>query len=173
MKLLFAGILFVAIMLVVTPIGSIVGGRLSESDAGAPAPASMPRHGPERSSSPILGWGGPRPSINPFSPSIGTHGHVWFAMFSHGFVGLGLYVSWMVWAMYRAVHRHDPVSIALASVVFVAALQMFFYNMFPAPLPIVLIAIGLLFRDDERGTARPPTAIAVSESPTAPSMRSV
>ncbi len=148
LKLLAAGIFFVSILMALTPIGTIVGGRLSEDDSGSRAGIySEAWNG--ALDSPILGWGGPRPSINPFSPSVGTHGHIWFAMFSHGFVGLGLYLAWLVWAMYRVSHRHDQVSIMLASVIFVGALQAFFYNMFSGSLPIILISLGLVFRRDD------------------------
>jgi hypothetical protein len=159
LKMLAAAIVVVAALLAFTPIGTIVGGRLSESDAGSRA-GIYQEAWQGALDSPILGWGGPRPSENPFSPSVGTHGHFWFAMFAHGLVGLFLYVSWLVWAMYRVCSRHDPVSIMLASVVFVGALQFFFYNMFPSPLPIILTAIGLLFRADDRVApdAGPPPA---------------
>jgi hypothetical protein len=149
LKMLAGAIVVVAGLIAFTPIGSLVAGRLSESDAGS-------REGIYHEAwqgalnSPIFGWGGPRPSVNPFSPSVGTHGHIWYAMFSHGFVGLALYAAFLVWAMYRASQRRDPVSIMLASVVYVAALQALFYNMFPSPLPIILCAVGLLFRDDDR-----------------------
>ncbi len=56
----------------------------------------------------------------------------------------------------RASSRHDPVSIMLASVVYVAALQAFFYNMFPSPLPIILCAVGLLFRERRSGSRTMP-----------------
>lgn len=155
LKFLAAAIVTIAAALVATPLGSIVTGRLSESDAGARA--GIYREAWEGAlRSPILGWGGTRPSTNPFSPAVGTHGHVWFAMFAHGFVGLALYVLWIVWAMYRVSHRSDPVSIMLGSVVFVAALQMFFYTMLPGSLPIILVAIGLAFRTDS--PAAPPLA---------------
>ena len=154
LKLLAAGILVVAALLLATPVGEIVAGRLSESDAGARAGIYAEAWAGAKAS-PVLGWGGPRPSENPFSPSVGTHGHLWYSMFAHGLVGMALYLAWIGWAMYRGSHRHDPVSIALASVIFVGALQMFFYNAFPSPLPIMLIAVGLLYRNDDvhtRGT---------------------
>jgi hypothetical protein len=50
--------------------------------------------------------------------------------------------------MYLASRRRDPVSFMLASVIYIGALQMIFYNMFAGSLPIILIAIGLLFRPD-------------------------
>jgi polysaccharide biosynthesis protein PslJ len=149
LKLLAGGIFLIAVLMALTPIGAIVSGRLSEPDAGARA-GIYQEAWDGAVESPIFGWGGPRPSDNPFSPSVGTHGHVFFAMFSHGFVGLGLYLVWLIWAMYRVSHRHDPVSIMLASVVFVGALQSFFYNMLSSPLAIILVAIGLLFRPDDR-----------------------
>jgi polysaccharide biosynthesis protein PslJ len=144
----FFGAAFVVIIgvLVITPIGSLVSGRLSQSDASARA--GIYREAWQGAlQSPILGWGGPRPSENPFSPAVGTHGHLWFAMFSHGFVGLGLYIAWMVWAMVSARGRRDPVSVMLATVVFVGFVQMFFYKMLPVSIAIILVAIGLLFRD--------------------------
>jgi hypothetical protein len=148
LKFLAGGIMLLVGLLLFTPLGSIVSGRLSESDAGARAGIYQEAwDGALRS--PILGYGGPRPSINPFSPAVGTHGHIWFAMFSHGLVGLGLYVSWVIWSMYSVSRRHDPVSIMLASVVFVGGLQMFFYSLLPASLPIILVAIGLSFRPDD------------------------
>jgi hypothetical protein len=149
LKMLAFGIVVIGALLIATPVGDVVTGRLSESDAGARAGIYAEAWAGAKES-PILGWGSPRPSVNPYSPPVGTHGHLWYTMFAHGLVALALYMAWMSWTMYRVIHRHDPVSIALASVVFVGALQMFFYNAFPSPLPIILIAIGLIYRDDRR-----------------------
>ena len=158
LKFLAIGIVLLAVTMVLTPIGAIVGGRLSDTDANARAGIYREAWQGAKAS-PLLGWGGPRPSVNPFSPPVGTHGHIWTVMFSHGLVGLALYLAFIVWALYKVSHARDPVSIMLASVVYVASLQMFFYTMVPASLPIVLIAIGLLFRPDDQ-----PGAEAVSLS---------
>lgn len=145
LKMLAGALVVVTAVLALTPVGSLVSGRLSESDSSA-------REGIYKEAwagalqSPILGWGGPRPSSNPFSPAVGTHGHLWFAMFSHGLIGLALYVLWMIWAMFESRVRRDPVSVMLATVVFVGFVQMFFYKMLPVSLPIILVAIGLLHR---------------------------
>ncbi|MDW3214187.1 MAG: hypothetical protein R8G01_09340 [Ilumatobacteraceae bacterium] len=148
LRLLAASVAILAALVALTPIGDVVAGRLSESDAGARAGIYQEAWEGAKQS-PIVGWGGTRPSINPFSPAVGTHGHIWYAMFAHGLVGLALYLVFLSGAMWRAVMRTDPISIMLASVVFVAAVQMIFYNMFPAPLPIILTAIGLLYRSDQ------------------------
>lgn len=171
LKLLAGGILVIAALLMATPIGGIVAGRLSESDAGARAGIYAEAWAGAKQS-PILGWGGPRPSENPFSPSVGTHGHLWYAMFAHGFVGLGLYIAWLGWAMFQITRRNDPVSIALASVLFVGAFQMLFYNAFPSPLPIILVAIGLLYRNDDPYVSTEPTQSLSIAQPTGQSLRS-
>jgi O-antigen ligase len=164
LKALAGGIVVVAALLALTPIGSIVAGRLSESSADSRA-GIYQEAWDGALESPILGRGGPRPSENPFSPSVGTHGHLWFAMFSHGLVGLALYVGWLINAMYLANRRHDPVSIMLTSVVYMGALQMFFYNMFGGSLPIILIAIGLLARPDDRFASSSVQAVALRRTP--------
>ena len=140
LKFFGAAVVVIVALLALTPIGGLVSGRLSESDTGA-------REGIYREAwagaleSPIFGWGGPRPSANPFSPPVGTHGHLWFAMFAHGFVGLGLYLAWMGWAMLRSRVHRDPVSVMLAAVVFVGFVQMFFYKMLPVSLPIISLRL--------------------------------
>ncbi len=149
LRMLGLGIGVIAVLIVATPAGELVSGRLSEGDANSRA-GIYSEAWQGALESPILGWGGPRPSINPFSPAVGTHGHLWFAMFSHGLVGLALFIAWIGWAVYRGTQRSDPVSIMLASVVFVASLQMFFYNFFPSVLPIILVASALMMRRDDR-----------------------
>lgn len=146
LKALGLAVVALVVLVTVTPLGTVVTGRLEESDAGARSRIYAEAWEGAKDS-PFLGWGGPRPSVDVFSPAIGTHGHVWFAMFSHGLVGAALYVTWFVWAMYCVSRRRDPVSIMLASVVFVGALQMFFYNMFSGSLPLILVALGLCFRE--------------------------
>ncbi len=149
-KFLAASIVTVAGLIAFTPLGSIVSGRLGQSDANARA-GIYQEAWQGALASPFLGYGGPRPSTNPFSPAVGTHGHIWTAMFSHGLIGLALYLAFIGWALYSVTRRRDPMSIILASVVWVAALQMFFYAMLPVGLPIVLVAIGLTFRTDDDG----------------------
>jgi polysaccharide biosynthesis protein PslJ len=145
LKLLVGAIALVGLLIIATPLREVVGGRLGDSDASTRAGIySEAWEGAKKS--PLLGWGGPRPSANPFSPSIGTHGHVFLVMFSHGFVGLGLYVGWAFNTVFGSMRRRDPVSIMLACVLIVGAVQMLFYNLLPTSIPIILTAIGLLAR---------------------------
>lgn len=157
MKILAFSIAAVGVTLLATPLGSVVAGRLSEGDAGARA-GIYHEAWQGAVDSPILGWGGPRPSANPYSPAVGTHGQFWFVMFSHGFVGLGLYVSWVAASMVRALRPRDPVSMMLACVVIVGGVQMFFYSLLPVSMSIILVAIGLMFRP----TDHPQPVVAVA-----------
>ena len=152
LKVVMGAIVLVAVLLVVTPLGTIIAGRLGESDAETRAELYTEAWEGAKQS-PILGFGGPRPSANPFSPSVGTHGHFWLVMFSYGFVGLALYLWWVGAAIRAALKPRDEVSILLGCVVVVGGVQMMFYNLLPHALPIVLTAFGLMCRPpdhDER-----------------------
>jgi hypothetical protein len=153
MKMLVGAIVVIGVVIIATPLGEVVTGRLSESDASTRA-GIYEEAWQGVLDSPLLGWGGPRPSENPFSPSVGTHGQFWLVMFAHGFVGLALYLSWVISTSVRALARRDPMSIMLACVIAVGGVQMFFYNLLPTSLPIILIAIGLISRGDRASEDR-------------------
>jgi len=150
LKLLVAAVVIVAILIIATPLRQVVESRVSESDASTREGLYQEAWDGAKAS-PILGWGGPRPSENPYSPSIGTHGHFWLVMFSHGFVGLGLYLLWVLSTIRTAIKPRDGISLLLACVVIVGGAQMFFYNLLPISIPIVMTAFGLLCRpaDDD------------------------
>jgi O-antigen ligase len=158
LKALVGAIVLIGFLIIATPLGDVVLGRLSDSDVSTREGIySEAWHGALES--PILGWGGPRPSENPFSPSIGTHGHFFLVMFAHGFIGLALYVAWVVQSSVQSLSRRDPVSMMLATVVIVGGVQMFFYNLLPFSIPIILVAIGLIARRDAPAPAPPTPAV--------------
>lgn len=144
-----AVIVGVAVILV-TPLGGIINARLGGA-SGDSSRATIYREayqGAEKR--PILGWGGPRPSTRATAPPIGTHGQFWLVMFSQGFVGLALYLAWVLAAIALAVRRTDTTSIHLSAVVIMSAVQMFFYNLLPVSLPLIAIALGLCLRGPDR-----------------------
>jgi polysaccharide biosynthesis protein PslJ len=153
LKYLTGTVILVTVLLALTPLGTIIGGRLSESDASA-------REGIYGEAwrgaveSPIFGFGGPRPSENPFSPPIGTHGQVWLVMFSHGFVGLAMYGAWAFAIIWRCWQVRDRVSMLLSTVTVIAVLQAFIYNLLPTSIPIILTAVGLVMRGPDSSEER-------------------
>ena len=151
-KILGAAVVFIAFVLLFTPLGAVITGRLSESDVST-------REGIYGEAwrgaleSPFFGWGTTRPSTNPFSPAVGTHGQMWLVMFANGLVGLAIYVGWALSSAVGALRRTDRVSMMLACTILVGGIQMAFYSLVPVALAIVLIAIGLVNRPPDEQPA--------------------
>lgn len=147
----------VAVVLV-TPLGGIVNARLG-GESGDSSRATIYREayeGAERR--PFLGYGGPRPSTRATAPPIGTHGQFWLVMYSQGFVGLALYLAWLLAALALAIRRKDTTSIHLSAVVLMSAVQMLFYNLLPVSLPLIAVALGLCLRGPDPVGAVAPAA---------------
>jgi hypothetical protein len=98
--------------------------------------------------SPLFGYGAPRPSERPGQPSAGTQGHVWLVLFSHGFVGLGLFLAWLVHAFLRTLRRTDLVGLVCNTVLLVGLVEIFYYGLLGAGLVILMVvaAVGLRAR---------------------------
>lgn len=117
--------------------------------------------------SPVLGFGSTRDVQGAFSsiaigdrpgceacsvPPFGTQGHLWLVVFSQGFVGTVLFLSFFAIRFRR--HRRDrsPYAIAGCCVLLLFALYLTIYDMLEAPLFTVMITLALLWRL-ERGAA--------------------
>lgn len=101
--------------------------------------------------SPLFGYGAPRPSETTNLPSAGTQGQVWLVMFAHGFVGLGLFLGWLVLLFVRTVRRTDMVGLVCNTLILVALVEVFYYGMLGAGLVIIMAAGGLGMRRPEPG----------------------
>jgi polysaccharide biosynthesis protein PslJ len=101
-------------------------------------------------SSPILGFGAPRPSEDtPGAPSAGTQGQLWMVLFSHGYPGAALYVGWYLWALWRTRRGHTAVAFWAHVTVFIGLVQLPYYGALPAQLVIVMIATAMAMREEE------------------------
>lgn len=98
--------------------------------------------------SPVFGYGAPRPSERKDQPSAGTQGHIWLVMFSHGFVGLGLFLGWLVVLFLKTIRRTDVVGLVCNTVVLVSLVEVFYYGILGAGLVIVMVAGALALRND-------------------------
>ncbi|WP_207345974.1 O-antigen ligase family protein [Arthrobacter sp. E3] len=99
--------------------------------------------------SPLFGYGAPRPSEREGQPSVGTQGHVWMLMFSHGFVGLGLFLVWLGHLFVRTIKRTDLVGLVCNTLLLVAFVEVFYYGILGAGLVIVMVAGALGLREPE------------------------
>jgi len=99
--------------------------------------------------SPLLGWGAPRPSQT-LDVSVGTQGHFWYLMFSHGFVGLGLFLA-TIWGLALVTRRvRDLESMLMHAVVVVIGVMLLFYGIDGVHLVIALTCGALLMRPEPR-----------------------
>jgi polysaccharide biosynthesis protein PslJ len=126
--------------------------------------------------SPLLGYGAPRPSqVNPNLPSVGTQGHFWLVLFSHGIPGAFFFVAFFVAACWRTRRASSPAALWCHVVVLLAIVQMPFYGLLSSQLHIIMLAIALASREAVEPDRPEPeytvTAVVVSPAgePGAPS----
>jgi O-antigen ligase len=97
----------------------------------------------EAATSPILGYGSTRPSVdNPDGPPLGTHGQLWAVLFAHGFLGLGLYLTFFVTALFRARAR-DPIQHWAKVALLIGLVQLPIYGHLPHQL-FIMVAAGAI-----------------------------
>ncbi len=93
---------------------------------------------------PLLGYGAPRPS-SVHELSVGTQGYVWTVMFSHGLIGLALFLLFLWGTTLRTWRAPSDVHLVLHSVLVVASLAILVYGLdIMQMLSLVLVAALLL-----------------------------
>ena len=92
---------------------------------------------------PLLGYGSPRPSTDSTAPPLGTHGHLWMTMFSHGIPGAVLYVSFLGGMLFRTRRVRTPPAIAANMVIATSLVQLPFYGALPMQLFVVMAAAAV------------------------------
>jgi polysaccharide biosynthesis protein PslJ len=121
--------------------------------------------------SPLLGYGAPRPSDDPYSPSVGTQGQLWMVLFSHGFPGVALFLAWFLWIAWRTRGARTPAQLWTHTVLLIAIVQLPFYGMLPAAIHIVMVAAAVSLR--ESGAGPPAVAASLSSAAKEPTSASV
>jgi hypothetical protein len=97
--------------------------------------------------SPLLGYGAPRPSVSEQHISAGTQGYVWMLMFSFGFVGLLLFLTFLWGTTLRTWRAPGDIDLVLHSVLVVASVVIAVYGLdIMQMLSIMLVAAVLLRR---------------------------
>ena len=126
-----------------------VGQRTSTSSTTADR-ASLYREAFDRTKeSPLLGYGAPRPS-GVLDISVGTQGQFWNVMFSHGFVGLALFLL-LVWGLAVTTRRtRDLASAFVHATLVVVSVTIMFYGLEGMNVLIVMVAAALLQRPDDQ-----------------------
>ncbi len=95
----------------------------------------------ETASSPLIGYGSTRPSIqDPDGPPLGTHGQLWAVLFAHGYLGAGLYVLFFLTAFLRR-GSTDPVPHWAKVSLLIGLLQLPIYGHLPHQLFVMIGAV--------------------------------
>lgn len=149
---LLAVMAVVTVLLVATPVGNLVQERLNN--------AGTTRSNDSRSDlyhlayqgakeSPLVGHGSPERAAGTPStlPPVGTHGMIWYLMYVHGFVGLGLFIAWLGTEVLRSGRVRNPKTWWTHLSLVIALVEVPFYGLLPQ---VVLfgVAAGLAHRED-------------------------
>jgi O-antigen ligase len=149
---LMAGVAVVAVALVVTPAGSLVTDRLDNSEKSNSARSSLyERAWDGAKESPLVGHGAPvyAEDLPEGTPPVGTHGLIWYLMFIHGFVALGLFLVWLAVEVFKSGRLTTPLSWWIHLSLIATVVQMPYYGLLPH-LVIVGISVGLAHREANR-----------------------
>lgn len=95
--------------------------------------------------SPLLGYGAPRPSTEQ-AISVGTQGYVWMLMFSFGFVGLALFVTFLWGTTLRTWRAPGDIDLVLHSTLVVASVVIAVYGLDVMQLLTIMLVAGVLLR---------------------------
>lgn len=149
------GIFLTAVLVMATPIGAPIRSALDtrSEDSNATRTALYEEAIDRTRESPILGFGGPRPS-ELTGKSVGTHGQIWTVLFSHGFPAAALYFSLFALLAWRTRNPPSTLGLWLHVTLVVGLIQMFFYGQLPHQLFILMVVAGLAER--ERATHEAP-----------------
>jgi len=80
-------------------------------------------------------------------PPLGTQGHLWQVIFSQGFIGLGLFLTFFLMALARCWRCRTTVETLCTFTLAFFLLLLPVYDTLGMPLVVVMIAIGLLARE--------------------------
>ena len=160
-KFLAVGGLVVGMLAFVTPLGQIVTTRLANGYGDVHRELLYRESLDLVRQSPVLGYGAP--VLIEGNLSAGTHGQLWTILVSQGIVGLMLFTGWLAWALWRASRPLPPehpgdraIRFWCEVAIFVAIVQMPYYDLLPWGLAIAMVAAALAWREAMVPAAMPP-----------------
>ncbi|MBT0992896.1 hypothetical protein KIN34_01140 [Cellulomonas sp. DKR-3] len=95
-------------------------------------------------------------------PALGTQGQVWMVLFSHGFVGLLLFLAFLVWLIRRTWSRQDVPGVVMNAVLVAVLVESFFYGLLGVGLGVAMVVAALALRPRPSDLSAPsPGAVAL------------
>lgn len=152
LTVLLSAILVVAVLMVATPAGTLVTDRLDNSDRSNNTRSSLYELAWKGAlESPLVGHGAPvsSPELPVGTPPVGTHGMLWYLMFIHGFVGLGLFISWLAIEIFRSGRIRTSLGWWSHLSLISALTQLPYYGLLPQVV-LIGMGVGLSHREGRR-----------------------
>lgn len=151
LAVLFGALLVVGGLLVVTPAGDLVQDRVVGSTDSDTARSQLYADAWEGAlESPLIGNGEPRATTYyATSPPVGTHGLLWYLLFVHGFVGVGLFLSWLGIEVLRSGRARTSLAWWAHLSLVLAVVEVPFYGLQPHVVLLGVIA-GIAHREARR-----------------------
>lgn len=106
--------------------------------------------------SPILGYGAPHPADEPWLPSLGTQGQFWQIMFSHGFVALALFLTWLFVTFASCHRRAGLLQVTMTAAVLVTLVESLYYGILGTGLICVLTMAAVVLNPNAQQGDPPP-----------------
>jgi len=129
-----------------TPLNSVVSARLNETAASNSTREDVYRLAYTKTlESPLVGYGAPESTDH--NPPIGTHGLIWYAMFSHGLPGLALLLVALGSLFFATFRCRTPTALWAHICIFMAITQLPYYGLLPQ-FVLVGVAAGLCYREN-------------------------
>ncbi|MCU1455551.1 MAG: hypothetical protein JWN46_3697, partial [Acidimicrobiales bacterium] len=143
--------LLVVATMALTPAGKLVNERLNTAGRSNDARSSVYGLAWQGSlESPLVGHGVPTQVTDRTLPPIGSHGLLWYLMYCHGFVGLGLFSGWLVTEVLRSGRIRAPGGWWTHLSLLIALVQLPFYGMLPQ-VELIGLAAALAHRETGPG----------------------
>lgn len=146
--MLFRGLVATCVLVAVlalSPLGDLVVTRIATGHSNQDRAELITNALEGTAERPLFGWGAPRPGERGL-PSVGTHGQLWYLLFSHGIIGTAGYLGFFATVGLRTFRQRTPSGLWMHAVLVIGAVQMLFYLAIPSQMMTMMVAGMLAIR---------------------------
>jgi hypothetical protein len=165
-----AVIAILAAVVSLSPLGDLAQGRFQHKTGDAGRIQRDQEAQQRLLESPLLGFAAPLPSSDPTQSSVGTESEIFLLVFSHGIPGLGLWMLWFFYTLFRSARWRSPWAFWAHVSLLIALIQVPYYEI-TERLPLMLVAAAIAYRVMMRGPETETESEPAPERPIQPTRR--